>query len=96
MTHGYHVMVPAYGCWLPNDSRGSWSEFVGKWELVHFGRTTKLFKRRALTGLSDSEQRQRESARAALQYSPVQFTGHQALSIGRGIANAVERSRYTI
>jgi hypothetical protein len=31
-THGvlaYHVVLGAYGFWLPNDPRGSWSDFVG-------------------------------------------------------------------
>lgn len=26
---GAHVIFGAYGFWLPNDPRGSWSEFVG-------------------------------------------------------------------
>lgn len=40
MIHGYHVIMPMYGFWLPNDPRGSWSEFVRKWELVRFGKST--------------------------------------------------------
>ncbi len=26
MVHGYHVIIGAYGYWLPNNPRGSWSE----------------------------------------------------------------------
>ena len=40
MVHGYHVILPMYGFWLPNDPRGSWSDFVRKWELVRFGRAS--------------------------------------------------------
>jgi hypothetical protein len=32
MLHGFHVIFSADGFWLPNDPRGSWSEFVRRWE----------------------------------------------------------------
>ena len=41
MVLAYHVIFTAYGFWLPNDPRGSWSEWVGSWELLKFGRATK-------------------------------------------------------
>ena len=31
MILGFHVVFGAYGFWLPNDPRGSWSDFVGSW-----------------------------------------------------------------
>ena len=96
MVHGYHVILAAYGFWLPNDPRGSWSEFVGKWELVRFGRATKSLPRRGLAALTAAELRQREEARKALKYPPVRFTGVQARAIGAGFAAACERSGYTI
>ncbi len=61
MVHGYHVILPTYGFWLPNDPRGSWSEFVRKWELVRFGPTTKTIQRRSLDELTESEMRQRHA-----------------------------------
>ena len=78
MVHGYHLILAAYGFWLPNDPRGSWSEFVGKWELVRFGRSTKAAEHRGSAALSSAELREREAARKALRYAPVQFTGVQA------------------
>ncbi len=33
MIVAYHSIFCAYGFWLPNDPRGSWSDFVGAWEL---------------------------------------------------------------
>ena len=96
MVHGYHVVLAAYGFWLPNDPRGSWSQFVGKWEMVRFGRATKGLARGARAVLTDEELRAREEARKALKYPPVQFTGLQARGIGRGFAAACRRSGYTI
>lgn len=93
MIHGYHVIFGAYGYWLPNDPRGSWSDFVGAWELVRFGRATKSIERQQLTAQQHHE---REVARRALKYPPVRFTGLQARAIGGGFVNAVEKSGFTI
>ena len=96
MIHGYHVILPAYGFWLPNDPRGSWSDFVGRWELVRFGRTTKSLARRELLELTAEEQRQREAARMSLAYPAVQFSGLQAREIAQGFANQSVTSSYTV
>jgi len=96
MIHGYHVILAAYGFWMPNDPRGSWSDFVGKWELLRFGRTTKPTDRRELAVLSDADVARREEARRALKYPAVQFTGVQARAIGTGFADACNHSHYTI
>ena len=94
MVHGFHVIFGAYGFWLPNDPRGSWSDFVGSWELWRFGPATKSLDRK-LT-LSVSEQRRLDAARRALKYPAVEFTGVQARSIGRGFASAVASTGLTI
>ena len=52
MVLAYHVIFSIYGFWLPNDPRGSWSEFVGAWELVRYGTSTKTNTRRSDTGIS--------------------------------------------
>ena len=96
MIHGYHLILPVYGFWLPNDPRGSWSEFVGKWELVRFGRTTKSFSRRELAELSSWELRDREEARASLKYPPVHLTVGQMQSVAEAFAIAGLRNGYTI
>ena len=48
MVLAYHVIFGAYGFWLPNDPRGSWSDFVGAWELLRFGKATKTTERRSV------------------------------------------------
>ena len=93
MVHGYHVIFGAYGFWLPNDPRGSWSDFVGKWELLRFGRASKSAERKQLT---DEEERRRLAAKKALKYPAVQFSGLQARAIGRGFAKRVRQSQLTV
>ncbi|MFO0863122.1 MAG: hypothetical protein U0744_00425 [Gemmataceae bacterium] len=78
MVIGYHVILSAYGFWLPNDPRSSWSDFVRDWELRRFGTATKVDTRQA--------------AKDTLSYPPVSFNGLQAQAIGRGFMNYVEKS----
>ena len=54
MIHGYHLILPMYGFWLPNDPRGSWSEFIRKWELACFGQSTRTSERREVNELTES------------------------------------------
>lgn len=96
MIHGYHVILPTYGFWLPNDPRGSWSDMIRKWELLRFGPATKGLGRKSLEELAPAEITRRDAARAALKYPPVTLTGQQAASIGRGFADKAARSNYTI
>ena len=96
MVHGYHVILPVYGFWLPNDPRGSWSEFVGRWELAQFGQPRRSPCRRSLKELSEAELRQRDEARAALKYPAVCLNGLQARAVGRGFAKQIQTSGYTV
>ena len=96
MVHGYHVILPAYGFWLPNDPRGSWSEFVHRWELVRFGRATRSLERRNLDEITPSEIAQRDAARQALKYRAVSFSGLQSREIGCGFNEQRNTSGYTI
>ena len=38
MVRAYHAIFTTYGFWLPNDPRGSWSDFVRSWELFKHGK----------------------------------------------------------
>jgi REP element-mobilizing transposase RayT len=94
MIHGYHVIWGAYGFWLPNDPRGSWSDFVYAWELARFGKATKSLDR------VDIEPAQhavwRAAARKALKYPAVTLTGEQALAVGHAIGGFVCKSRLAV
>jgi len=93
MVRAYHVIFTAYGFWLPNDPRGSWSDYVRRWEILRFGRATKTDQRRSLAR-DEHDHRQRRAAKRALRYRPVSFTGRQALSVAAGFRNAIARSDY--
>jgi REP element-mobilizing transposase RayT len=95
MVIAYHVIFSTYGFWLPNDPRGSWSDFVGTWELVRFGKASKVTTTRSVAA-TDHDHRLRLEAKTALEHPPVAFTGAQALAVGRGFARAVKESGYTV
>ena len=95
MVRAYHAIFTTYGFWLPNDPRGSWSDFVRSWELFKHGRATKTTERRSLAGDSHDVAK-RKSAKNALRYPAVVFDGLQARACVRGFAQAAERSGYVI
>jgi REP element-mobilizing transposase RayT len=94
MIHGYHVVWGAYGFWLPNDPRGSWSDFVASWELARLGKATRAIQR------CDMDPRQwkawRAAAVTALKYPPVVLAGQQVRAVATGFGHCVRKSRLTI
>ena len=95
MVLAYHVIFSAYGFWLPNDPRGSWSDFVGSWELFRYGRATKTDERRSLAA-DPHDRRLRFAAKQALKYPAVTFTDDQIQAAARGFARRVENSEMTV
>ncbi len=93
MALAYHVIFGTYGFWLPNDPRGSWSTFVGSWELFRFGKATKVTDRRSLAR-RPHDQTARKAAKEALQHPPVVLTGTQALAVANGFRDASAESGY--
>jgi REP element-mobilizing transposase RayT len=90
-----HLIFGAYGFWLPNDPRGSWSDFVGSWELLWFGRATKTDVRHSVAAKPHDVQA-RLAAQRALKYPPVRFDGRQARAVGRGFAEFATGSRLIV
>jgi REP element-mobilizing transposase RayT len=87
-----HVIFGAYGFWLRNDPRGSWSDFVGAWDLFrNGGRATKTHETHSLAGRAH-DRAQRVATKRALKRPAVDFTGLQARAVAHGFANYVERS----
>jgi REP element-mobilizing transposase RayT len=95
MLHGFHVIISAYGFWLPNDPRGSWSDWVRKWELLRFGKATKVTTRDSVASVPH-DVALRRAAKRQLTYPEVHFSGVQAQSVGKGFKTAVEEGRYTV
>ena len=79
------------GFWLPNDPRGSWSDFAGAWELFRYGKATKVNDRRSYA-YDPHDRKLRLEAKSALKHSPVVIDGRQALGIAKGFAKAAQKS----
>ena len=87
----YHLIITTYGFWLPNDPRGSWSDFVRAWELKKFGPATKVADHRSRAW--DAHDRHlRLEAKKHLAREMVVFSGLQARAVARGFSNYISRS----
>lgn len=95
MVLASHIIFTAYGFWLPNDPRGSWSDFVGAWELLRFGNATKANERGSLAR-RPHDRFLRLEAKQALKYPAVLFDGLQARAIARGFASFTNASALTV
>jgi REP element-mobilizing transposase RayT len=95
MVRWYHLIMTAYGFWLPNDPRGSWSDFVGSWELYKFGPATKVDTKRSLAH-DPHDRAARLAAKAALKYPPVRFNEQQRQAIAEGFEIAAGEGGYHI
>jgi REP element-mobilizing transposase RayT len=95
MIYAFHLPLTNYGFWLPNDSRGSGSDYVRNKKLLPYGEATKVKTRRSVAWRPQNFEVKR-LARSALRYPPVEFTGLQALSCGRGIKRAIEKYGFVI
>ena len=85
MIIAFHSIFTAYGFWLPNEPRGSWSEFVASWELRRFGPATKVNVRRSIAA-KPYDRSLKSRMQTALKSDPVHFTGEHAKCIGRSFA----------
>jgi REP element-mobilizing transposase RayT len=95
MILGYHVIFGAYGFWLPNDPRGSWSNFVGSWELFRLGPATRVQTRTSLAR-QPHDRDARLDAKQALKLPAVKFAGVQARAIGRGFTQSVHKGKVIV
>jgi len=92
---GAHIILSTYGFWLPNDPRGSWSDYVGKPELFNLGRATKVQTAKSVAHVPH-DAHARRAAKKLLEYPPVRFTGRQALAIAEGFRQAIREGDYII
>lgn len=92
----FHGLITAYGFWLPNDPRGSWSDFVAAWELFQAGgKATKVSIRDSVAQVAH-DQKRRFAVKEALLREPVSFSGIQAREIARGFARAIRKSNHAL
>src|ERR1051326_8076139 len=90
-----HVIMSCYGFWLPNDPRGSWSDFVGAWELFRYGKATKVSSRESVAH-APHDWKIRRASKGSLRYSPVVLNGLQARAVARGFGKAAEEGGYSV
>ena len=95
MVLAYHLVFTTYGFWLPNDPRGSWSDFVRCWELFWYGKATKVTTRASLARRGH-DRALRKVQKSALRYDPVRFNAAQLLAVARGFARAIADSGYVV
>lgn len=95
MVLASHCIFTAYGFWLPNDPRGSWSDFVRNWELFRFGEATKISDRCSVAN-KRHDQHLRLIAKSSLAHEPIKFTGAQARTIASGFGRAIRESDYQV
>lgn len=95
MILGFHFIFSAYGFWLPNDPRGSWSTTIRRFDLLKFGPATKVETTRSVAA-TPHDYRNRLQAKQALRYPPVQFNGRQARAIANGFAHSALKQGYAI
>jgi REP element-mobilizing transposase RayT len=86
-----HLIFGAYGFWLPNDPRGSWSTFVRAYHLYKAaGDATKVSTRDSLAA-QPHDHHARLAAKQHLARPAVTFNGLQARAIARGVALVVPK-----
>lgn len=96
MVRWYHAVFSAYGFWLPNDPRGSWSDFVHAWELYRFGGpATKVTGKRSYAHDPHDAQFRRE-VKEHLKYPPARYERACRESIARGFARACSEYHFQI
>jgi REP element-mobilizing transposase RayT len=96
MILAYHVILSAYGFWLPNDPRGSWSVFCAAWDLFRYGGKATKVETRQSVARAKHNRAKRLATKEHLKYPPVRWNGLQARAIARGFAEAVEESGYRV
>jgi REP element-mobilizing transposase RayT len=96
MILAYHVILSAYGFWLPNDPRGSWSVFCAAWDLFRYGGKATKIESRESVARAKHDRAKRVAMKRHLKYSPVRWNGLQARAIARGFAKAVGESGYHV
>ncbi len=95
MILAFHSIIGAYGFWLPNDPRGSGSDYVASWELFRYGPATKTDSRRSVAALPH-DHAARLAAKEALQHPPQTFTQRQRTLVVGGFAAACAQSGYVV
>ena len=87
MILAFHSIFTTYGFWLPNDPRGSWSDFVHSWELFRFGGpATKVAAKRSFAH-DPHDAGFRRAAKEHLKYPPARFHDDTSLVLSNAYSS---------
>ncbi len=92
----WHLVMCMYGFWLPNDPRGSWSDYVGSKSLYGRGGPAAGGKHTRSVAGAAHDHALRVAAKSGLEFPPVRLSGIQARAVGRGFAQARLEADYHI
>jgi REP element-mobilizing transposase RayT len=95
MILAYHSIFSMYGFWMPNDPRGSGSDYIAVWNLFRYGPATKTDSRRSVAA-APHDRAARLAAKQVLRYPPVQLTGVQAITVVDAVRIACVEASYSI
>lgn len=89
----HHIVWTGYGCWLPNDPRGSFSQDVGSDKIAqlggsHYGRRRTQPARQIVNEFY-------AEARPILNHPLLKFTQQQFELIAQGFTDAIKQQSYT-
>ena len=96
MVVAYHSTFCAYGFWLPNDPRGSWSDYVRSWDLYYAAGGGTMCGMRRSVAAAPHDRSNRWMAKENLTFPPVRFSNQQIAAIGRGFATACTEADFRI
>lgn len=88
MIRWFHAIFSAYGFWLPNDPRGSWSDFVHAYALYRFGGPATAVAGKRSYAHDPHDAQFRREAKEHLQYPPARFDAACRDSIAHGFGQA--------
>jgi REP element-mobilizing transposase RayT len=91
----YHLILSAYGFWLPNDPRGSWSQYVGSRKLYYYGPATKVEDKRSYAH-DPHDLQKRLKAKQSLKHPRVRFDAPSRAAISQGFNKAITEGGYEI
>jgi REP element-mobilizing transposase RayT len=93
MIAGFHLVWTAYGWWLPNDPRGSWSDEVRVEPLAALGEAH--YGRKAVQPSRAELRRFYEAARDILKHPLLTFTDEDVALVAASFADVIATRKYT-
>ena len=93
MVAGFHLVWTAYGWWLPNDPRGSWSDEVRVEPIAALGEAH--YGRKPIQPAREEVRRFYEEARAVLKHPLLTFTDEDVAIVAASFAKEMTARKYT-